>query len=975
MPDMPATPAPSVTRISQVAARRALASSALYLAGHGLAWGAGASLISILTLRAAGPHATFNTFNAADAWPLLLASGATLGIATGLTIAFARRWSIARAALELDTRLGLRDRLSSALSLSGTQSGPVAALVVRAGEAAATGLDIRRAIRIEPGRGWHIGIPLIALSIAAGFWMPALLKGSVQAAPPQLTPEAAIAASENVAALTTQAEQALESTPDDPTLTRELESLREIERELASGRARDPGTPLRAAQAAEQIAKSLEDASRDNAKAADQARAALANAAARSSANPRTPTDPTADDSTLRDHLEAGDIESAADALNELAQTAPSLSPEERARWASELAELAKSLREQELLGQESLERAQNAAEPLTPETPAPSGEDTPPPETTGIKPDATSTQPSKPNQPREPSSAPPGTRPDPSSDAAPPSPAGPTSPESPTNTAPPPPRGAEPASPPPDQKPNQEPTPKPDQQPNQSKDPTPPQGTPSPSEPDQPSKPKPAEQSATEDLARSLDRAAEQLRNNQPKPPEAKNPEPNKTPDNKPDNKPNNNSSNKSESKPESTSGEQNATTPQPSSQPSQQNPSQQQPSPSQQREPASSGTPSQQQQPSDQGQKQDQKQGDQKEQPAPQQSPTPPTPQPAPGQGPTPAGQPSTNPSQPAPTQERPAKPEQQPQGQPAQPGASQDRTQGQTPKDGSQTSPSKPEPSGNPSQAPRGEGQPDSGPTDPSTQQSPGADQQQSPSPSSAPSNGKSPQPGAKPTRATPDAGQPNAPSQSGGELPDLPQSDDAIKDLAKRLADVAEKSKNSQRQASDAQKLREQAEKMVKEASPQEREQLERLAREFQREMDSRQGDGASPQQPPPPGSGTPIAQNPNSGRGPMSAPRRPTGPTATQTVDARPRERRSERGQQVLAEWLGEGASGQGTSSTFDGAVRDAADGVERAIEQQSVPPGYQDLVRRVFQRYTEAAKSPAPSTKPAPATAPSTTPR
>lgn len=161
-------------------------------------------------------------------------------------------------------------------------------------------------------------------------------------------------------------------------------------------------------------------------------------------------------------------------------------------------------------------------------------------------------------------------------------------------------------------------------------------------------------------------------------------------------------------------------------------------------------------------------------------------------------------------------------------------------------------------------------------------------------------------------------------------------------------------------------------MVKDASPQEREQLERLAKEFQREMDSRGNQGQPPPDAPPPGSGTPIAQDPRAGRGPMSAPRQPTGPSATQTVDARDRradrDRRGPRGQQVLAEWLGEGASGQASSAAFDGAVRDAADGVERAIEQQSVPPGYQDLVRRVFQRYTEAAKAPTPATPTTPVT-------
>jgi hypothetical protein len=104
---------------------------------------------------------------------------------------------------------------------------------------------------------------------------------------------------------------------------------------------------------------------------------------------------------------------------------------------------------------------------------------------------------------------------------------------------------------------------------------------------------------------------------------------------------------------------------------------------------------------------------------------------------------------------------------------------------------------------------------------------------------------------------------------------------------------------------------------------------------------------------------------------VSAPRRGLPPSATEAVDARGRDR----GDRVIAEWLGEGAAGSGTSPALEAAVRDAASGVERSIEQQTVPPEYQDLVRRVFRRYTQSATSPGPPDAAAsPAQSPAPTP-
>ena len=77
------------------------------------------------------------------------------------------------------------------------------------------------------------------------------------------------------------------------------------------------------------------------------------------------------------------------------------------------------------------------------------------------------------------------------------------------------------------------------------------------------------------------------------------------------------------------------------------------------------------------------------------------------------------------------------------------------------------------------------------------------------------------------------------------------------------------------------------------------------------------------------------------------------------VDARSQSKAGKSdGDQVIAEWDATpkpgvvGKSGSAGVGVGEG-VRRAAEGAERAIEQQSVPPQYSDLVRRVFRKYVK----------------------
>lgn len=63
-------------------------------------------------------------------------------------------------------------------------------------------------------------------------------------------------------------------------------------------------------------------------------------------------------------------------------------------------------------------------------------------------------------------------------------------------------------------------------------------------------------------------------------------------------------------------------------------------------------------------------------------------------------------------------------------------------------------------------------------------------------------------------------------------------------------------------------------------------------------------------------------------------------------------------ERTIAQWYRDQQSGGGKSvsrESLSEGFKDAAEGVERAIEQQDVPADRSDFVRRVFRRYVDRA--------------------
>ncbi len=309
----------------------------------------------------------------------------------------------------------------------------------------------------------------------------------------------------------------------------------------------------------------------------------------------------------------------------------------------------------------------------------------------------------------------------------------------------------------------------------------------------------------------------------------------------------------------------------------------------------------------------------------------------------------------------------------------------------------------PSQDPS-APKGDAQQSQAPRPSPSGTSP---QGQNPAPSDNPTPDATPQRSPSPTQRDKPAPQPGEqPSPQGSDQPDP----SALRRAERELRDLADQPKDAQEQQRRAQRLRDLAHELQKQMTPEQQQEVQRLAQQIAQEAQQRR-DGAAPDQkrtgpgeqrpptptpgvqsgaegadhsnpagkPSPDGSAHGInpdmsgVQNGSGSLGPGVPPR--SGPAASEpqasdrTLDARraPEGRPRER---VIAEWYSNRPPATGehaARATPAEEVRRAADAADRAIEQQTVPARYSDLVRRVFKRYAEQVATPPPASEVRPA--------
>lgn len=224
---------------------------------------------------------------------------------------------------------------------------------------------------------------------------------------------------------------------------------------------------------------------------------------------------------------------------------------------------------------------------------------------------------------------------------------------------------------------------------------------------------------------------------------------------------------------------------------------------------------------------------------------------------------------------------------------------------------------------------------------------------------------------------------------GEMPKLPEklppipkmSDEALEQLAKRFRELSKNFEKNPASQEQVDRLRRQAEQLLEKSTPEQREQLERLAKKLAKEMPNGE-EGTPPARPDGKGgedgvddAGKPANARPGGdererrGRseggeaGERVAPRR-VGPTPeawrgeTDVVDARAKSKAEDGAPRVLAEVInpnGPERRGRGVDGSIGQEIREAAKGAEKALEQQGVPSARSEYIRRVFRKYLENA--------------------
>jgi hypothetical protein len=172
--------------------------------------------------------------------------------------------------------------------------------------------------------------------------------------------------------------------------------------------------------------------------------------------------------------------------------------------------------------------------------------------------------------------------------------------------------------------------------------------------------------------------------------------------------------------------------------------------------------------------------------------------------------------------------------------------------------------------------------------------------------------------------------NGTESSGGQS-GQGESNDGVGRAMDKVRELAKRQRTAQQSREEAERLREQAERVMEDLSPQEREELRRLAEQIARER----GPGVED----------------------FSGAR-------TSDMDARrPSDPENDAGR-VIAEWLSEGKPDADASRGAVDTKRrltEAAQGAQRAIEEQQAPSRYSDIIRRYFQRLPTAVERAAPA--------------
>jgi hypothetical protein len=350
--------APNSMRVARAAARRLLARRLINATGRSLCWAGAVSAILVTVDRlgvALGP------------WPWLVFAPLMGGLSVALVLSLLRRHTLIEAAGVVDRALGLKDRISTAVSLTtrGSGGGLFERWAIEEAEQAAKTARIRRVVPMRVGWAWAGWPVIVTACVLATLLVPRLKwdQGREKARADRIAVREA--ASEHTASVIEQVREALQAQPGDLATPGQLAALEEIATQLRNDAGSSRDGLAKVADRVGSLAQDLERDAERSRQAFDELRSRLASAAEalKHGVQPETGRG-----RSLEEALRRGDFGAASRDAEELAHSADTLSPQERARAAENLERFAEAVRPEPRAPQAEDNANQSDRRGLTPE-------------------------------------------------------------------------------------------------------------------------------------------------------------------------------------------------------------------------------------------------------------------------------------------------------------------------------------------------------------------------------------------------------------------------------------------------------------------------------------------------------------------------------------------------------------------------------------------------------------------------------
>lgn len=355
----------AVRKTARAAARRSFLAAWIDGAGWCLLIAAGSALLIVVAGKLGWLSVSALSVLSALSWPWVIGGAAVAGAAGGAVIAWRRAVGMVEAARRADAALGLKDRLGSALAFEAASGrGPFVDIAMAEAEEIAARVRAAEAVKVRAAWPWWCWPVLMVGAGLVGFFAPAVDRAArVEKERQQVERREAAA---DLRQVTEAAATLAETSGRDEVVARELESVRQVEEELASGSAEPTEARSEGARAIERMADRYEARAEETSRVAQQLRDALSRAAAnKEGVSEGAAREAVADRSAeplgeLAKALRRGDLAGAHEAAAEAAKQVESMSPDQRQALAEELKELARRLEAEEAAASASAERGKS---------------------------------------------------------------------------------------------------------------------------------------------------------------------------------------------------------------------------------------------------------------------------------------------------------------------------------------------------------------------------------------------------------------------------------------------------------------------------------------------------------------------------------------------------------------------------------------------------------------------------------------